>query len=133
MHFTIEPIRAEVLRFVTTSESYTIYLEPDQRLDVARCQAIEAPEGSELEAWSYMWVQALQGFFILRQPALARGRNRQPAPWTAVAQVTPAEFSSSFFARFEDEFFELAGPFLKQLPPEEVPPEDLENEDSGGQ
>lgn len=124
-------MQAEVLRFVMTSESYTIYAEPDMRLDVARCQAVEAPDDSSLSSWSYMWVQSVQGFYILRQPAL-KGRC-QPGTWTIVGQVFPEEFSSSFFPRFEEQFFNFAGAFLQALPAEEVPPEELENDLNGGQ
>lgn len=127
-------MHAEVIRFVTTPESYTIYIEPSLRLDVARCNPVEAPDNAgELGNWSYLWVQALQGFYVLRQPSIGTDPLCRLKPWIAVLQITPAEFSSSFFSWLEEHFFALLGPSLLALPPEEVPEETLEKEDPGAQ
>lgn len=123
-------MRAEVLRFITTPEAYLIYLEPGLRMDVARCIPKDAPEGSgELGNWTYLWVQAVQGFYVLRQPSIGADPLCCLKPWVAVLQITPAEFSTSFFPWLEEHFFELLGPSLLALPPEEVPEEALEKED----
>jgi len=108
MQHSAERRDAEVLQFNTTSESYTIYVHPDLRLDVARCQAKPRPEQRD----SFMWVQAVQGFFVLHQDL----SEPQPGPWKVIFEVSPDRFSSSFFPWVDDEFFEL----LKRW--EELPP-----------
>jgi hypothetical protein len=109
----------EVLNFATSSESYTIYVEPDIRLDVARVQTKQEDDSRE----SYMWIQAVQGFFVLYQDL----RGDRPGPWQLIFEITPDSFSSSFFPYIEDEFFRL----LQEWQKVDSPPVD-NNADSGG-
>lgn len=99
MRHQVERRSGEVLNFASSSESYTIYAEPDLRLDVARVQNKQA-DGSQD---AYMWVQAVQGFFVLHQDL----RSGRPGPWSVIFEVTPESFSSSFFPWVDDEFFRL--------------------------
>ena len=106
--------------FVTTSESYTIYIEPDLRLDVARVQSKQADDSSD----TYMWIQAVQGFFVLYQDL----SGPKPGPWLLIFEVTPQSFSSSFFPYIEDEFFRLLQEWQALPPLEEVesgPPDNI--------
>ena len=52
-----------MLNLATSSESYTVYIDPDLRLDVARVQTKPADGNQDI----YMWIQAVQGFFVLHQ------------------------------------------------------------------
>ena len=103
MNYTQSVLRGAVLDFVSTPSSYTIYVEPALRLDVARCQSLEAGPLPDGPYWSYLWVQAVQGFFVLRQPII-EGR---PGPWEMLYQVEPDEFSSLFFPWVEENFQQL--------------------------
>ena len=47
-----------------------------------------------------MWIQSLQGFFILRQQV----RGRVSDEWYVIAEVEPDEFSSYFFEEMWDLF-----------------------------
>lgn len=109
----------EVLNFATSPDSYTIYVEPDIRLDVARVQNKQADDSRE----SYMWIQAVQGFFVLYQDL----RGERPGPWLLIFEIVPDSFSSSFFPYIEDEFFRL----LEEWQKVDSPSLD-NNEDSGG-
>ncbi len=119
MRHTAERRTGEVLNFATSPESYTIYIDPDIRLDVARVQSKQALGSLE----TYMWIQAVQGFFVLYQDL----RGERPEPWQLIFEITPDSFSSSFFPYIEDEFFRLLEEWQKVDSPS------LENnEDSGG-
>ena len=109
MKHSVERRRGAVIDFVTTSESYTIHIEPDLRLDVARVQSKQAED-------SYMWIQAVQGFFVLCQDL----SGPKPGPWLLIFEVFPQSFSSSFFPYIEDEFFRLLQEWQALQPLEEV-------------
>ena len=110
---------AEVLDFVTTTESYTIYVHPDLRLDVARCQNKRESDSNEV----YLWVQAVQGFFVMHQTQA----SGTPGPWRVIFEISPQQFSSSFFPWADDEFFNLL-PGWEELPP--LPASDASEEGS---
>ncbi|MBX3170948.1 MAG: hypothetical protein KF760_26305 [Candidatus Eremiobacteraeota bacterium] len=112
MRHTAERRTGEVLNFATSSEAYTIYIEPDVRLDVARVQNKQADGSRE----AYMWVQAVQGFFVLYQDL----REARPGPWRLIFEIIPESFSSSFFPYVEDEFF----PLLQEWQKVDSPPLD---------
>ena len=120
MKHSVERRRGAVIDFVTTSESYTIHIEPDLRLDVARVQSKQADDSSD----SYMWIQAVQGFFVLYQDL----SGPKPGPWLLIFEVSPQSFSSSFFPYIEDEFFRLLQEWQALQPLEEVegrPPDNI--------
>lgn len=95
MNHRVETASGQVIQFVTSPEAYMIYVEPNLRLDVARCQNLPVAGTGE----SYLWVQALQGFFVLHQ--------RLPGPWELIYELVPEEFSLAFFPWIEEHFFEL--------------------------
>lgn len=120
MRHSAERRRGTVIDFVTTSESYTIHIEPDIRLDVARVQSKQADDSAD----SYMWIQAVQGFFVLYQDL----SGPKPGPWQLIFEVSPQSFSSSFFPYIEDEFFRLLQEWQALPPLEEVdsgPPDNI--------
>lgn len=88
-----------MINFATTTESYTIYIEPDLRLDVAKVSNKQKEEGRE----AFLWVQAVQGFFVLQQDL----EGPRPWPWRLILEIVPESFSSSFFPWVDDEFFRL--------------------------
>lgn len=105
MKYTLHPRNIEVHQFVTSSSAYTIHAD-GLRMDVARCQNLQRDE-----LQSFMWVKAVQGYFVLEQSPL--GRN--PGHWQIILEIEPQENSSSFFPWFEDNFWELLSEHL--VPP----------------
>lgn len=95
--------RGEVLEFVSTDASYVVHIKPNLRLDIARVSNFRVDTEHPGIHWAYMWLQTVQGFFVLRQLVI---RNR-PAAWELLYEVTPAEFSSGFFPWLGDHFEEL--------------------------
>ena len=87
-----------MLNFATSPDAYTIYVDPDVRMDVARVQTKHSEDSRE----SYMWIQAVQGFFVLYQDM-----REKTGPWQLILEIIPESFSSSFFPYVEDEFFAL--------------------------
>jgi hypothetical protein len=127
---SVERRHDEVLNFVTTTDSYTIFVHPRLRLDVARCQNKQLPDQHD----GYIWLQAVQGYFVLEQ----RLDYGKPGPWMVIFEVTPDAYSSSFFGWVDDEFERLL-PEWQQLPPlpeplpepEEGSPAQLQNNPGG--
>lgn len=98
MEHSARRLDVEVVNFLTTNEAYTIFLEDRSRLDVARCVNKE----------DYLWVQATQGFFVLKQSL--------PNPWKVIYEIVPESFSSSFFPYVEEHFFTLLAEWDKGTP-----------------
>lgn len=95
MKYSIRACDLEVHQFITNSAAYTIHAE-GLRLDVARCQNLQRDE-----AQAFMWLKAVQGYFVLEQSPL----GRRPGHWRIILEITPEETSSSFFPWFEDHFW----------------------------
>lgn len=125
MKHKVERRDAEVLNFVTTAESYTIFVHPNLRLDVARCQNKHVAEHQA----GYLWIQALQGHFVLHQ-CLATGK---PGPWKVIFEIAPVHFSSTFYCWVDDEFERLLASWqeLPPLPEQKGSSEPLDNTPDG--
>lgn len=117
MKHRAEKRTGEVLNFATTTDSYTIYVDPDIRLDVAKVSNQQQPDSLE----AFMWVQAVQGFFVLQQDL----EGPRPWPWRLILEIIPESFSSSFFPYVDDEFFRLLADWR------EVASEELDNNPDG--
>lgn len=103
MEFSVRALNAEVLHFLTTANAYTIFYEPYGRMDVARCTSMTPDAPPEGDFWCYMWVQSVQGFFVLHQPVL----EGKAGTWSVIFEIVPAEFSAGFFSWVEDHFWTL--------------------------
>ena len=88
-----EVVHDVVTRFLCTDSSYVIYMESGDRLDVARVKNW-TPEGGEVQ---FLWVYAVQGYFVLRQ--------RWGADWELLRRVLPdPDQGTSFFESSLDAF-----------------------------
>lgn len=105
LKYRAEMKRAEVVNFLTTSDAYSIFVQPDLRLDVARVSN-KQKEG-ELEA--FLWIEAVQGFYVLQQTL----EGPRPWPWYLMWEIIPESFSSLFFTWVDEQFFQLLADWRK--------------------
>lgn len=89
-----------VCNFHSSPTAYVAFCQDNMRLDIAKCRNYLPPVIDPMDHCHYMWVQSLQGFFILRQQI----REKVSDEWYVVAEVTPDEFSSYFFEEAWDLF-----------------------------
>jgi hypothetical protein len=101
------PLRDQVYRFVSTAQSYTAYCESGLRLDIARCRNILVSQPDPDDYWNFLWIQSLQGFFVLRQ----RVRVGITEDWVLVGEVLTSSAVSQFFDLFQDSFEDVVRRF----------------------
>lgn len=83
--FSYRLLELEVHRFQVYQHSYTMYLAGNRRVDIAKTRNLIVEGGSEV-----MFLQSIQGVFLLEQVAQARGHNDEPV-WSLVAQCFPGQ------------------------------------------
>ena len=105
--FEFLPLRDAVYRFVSTTHSYTAYCESGLRLDIARCRNILIPQPEPDDYWNFLWIQSLQGFFVLRQ----RVRVGVTEDWVLVGEVLTSSPVSQFFDLFQGSFEDVVHHF----------------------
>jgi hypothetical protein len=101
--FEFIPLRDPVFRFLTTPQSYSAYCQSGLRLDIARCRNLVPPQANPDDYWNFLWIQSLQGFFVLRQ----RVRVGVTEDWVLVGEVMTSSPISQFFDMFQDSFEDL--------------------------
>ncbi|MBI3924549.1 MAG: hypothetical protein HY319_03340 [Armatimonadetes bacterium] len=104
-----------VLQFVADQTGYRVWTESGTRLDVVRCNSIQPDIVDPEDYCTYMWIKALQGFFLLRQRICAR----EPQDWFLVQEVLPAINDPAFFF----DYWDRLGETLSSVPPGISPPE----------
>ena len=127
-NFELIPLGDPVLRFISTSESYSAYCQSGLRLDIARCRNILLDQEDPDDYWNFLWMQSLQGFFVVRQ----RVRVGVTEEWVLVGELFTSAPVSQFFDSFQEHFEHVVRRFgLADRPPvEEEPPLDhLSGED----
>jgi len=101
-----------VINFCSSAASYVAYCQDNFRLDIAKCRNYLPPDVDPEEHFHYMWVHAVQGFFLLRQ----RVRGRLNEEWYIIGEIVPHEFSSYFFEEAWENFEELLKRFHTTFP-----------------
>lgn len=88
----------EVIQFVTHDLSYIAYTNSGRRLDILKSMSAQPPIQNPEDYYSYMWVKALQGYFILRQHYV----ESVASPWYVIRELKP-ETEFHFYEEFLDE------------------------------
>jgi hypothetical protein len=99
-NFEFLPLRDPVFRFVSTAQSYCAYCESGLRLDIVRCRNLLLEQTDPDDYWNFLWMQSLQGFFILRQ----RVQVGITEDWILVGELITNAPLSQFFDLFQDHF-----------------------------
>jgi hypothetical protein len=77
----------EVALFEASKLGYYAYLRRGGRLDIRQVFTCQPPIDDFNDYFSYMFVESLQGFFLLRHRML----ENKPQPWTVFLALKPAE------------------------------------------
>ncbi|MEW6278344.1 MAG: hypothetical protein AB1758_06975 [Candidatus Eremiobacterota bacterium] len=103
MELEVREMEDEVVQFVTTEAAYIAYTAQGRRLDILKSVSVQPPIREEASYATYMWVRALQGYFLLRQ----RIEESKPGPWFVIRELVP-EQDYLFFENFQDQVEEFA-------------------------
>ncbi len=82
----------EITLFDIDKNGYYAYLRSGDRLDIMHAFNFQPPIDNPLDFFSFMFVESLQGFFLLRQRIL----ENRPLPWYTYMQFIP-EKTTVFF------------------------------------
>ena len=89
----------DVLHWVTDDLGYHAYSRGGLVLSIVRSASIQPTISDEQDYVTWLWVEALQGFFVMRQRIV----ETQPQGWVIVRRLTPSAHHG-FFADFRDGF-----------------------------
>jgi len=90
-----------VPHFVTNEHGYFAYADSGLSLTIVRAHSFQTPITDPENYPSYLWVESVNGFYLLRQEVL----EGAPQPWVIVREVLPEEphnFFYEFLAVLED-------------------------------
>lgn len=88
----------EVISFVTHEVSYIAFTREGRRLDILKSSSFQPEIEDPEDYFTYMWVKALQGYFLLRQ----RYVESRPQEWFVIRELEP-ESNYLFYEEFLDE------------------------------
>jgi hypothetical protein len=93
------PIGEEVSQFVTETHRYYAITTSGRRINIIRTKNFQPPieEGTDFN--TYLWVEALEGFFLFFQ----RFQKGKPGPWILQEEFVPQKregFFSDFFESY---------------------------------
>jgi len=77
----------EVLKFVTYPKGYYALLRSGQRLDIIRAFPFQTDISDFNGYYTYLLLQTLQGFFLLRQQV----KENRVYPWVVFCEFVPEE------------------------------------------
>jgi hypothetical protein len=103
--FGVCPLEDEVLHF-EMGASYTAWTRSGQALRILRACSYQPPLRDPENHPTFLWVEALEGFYLLRQHLL----GVQPLPWYVLRRVVPDPGECHFFFGFQA----LLGDFIQE-------------------
>ncbi|MBM3464682.1 MAG: hypothetical protein FJX76_21505 [Armatimonadetes bacterium] len=90
-------LKDTIVQFVTSEHGYFAYSAQGRSLTIVRAHSYQPEIVDEEEYHTWLWVESLDGFYVLRQQIVAH----EPKEWTIVAEIIPAE-RYAFFIEFLD-------------------------------
>lgn len=104
----------EVVTFVAAPGAYYFILSDSRRGDVLKVHTLQPSIEDHDYYASYLWVQALQGYFLMRQLFV----EQRAQEWRVVAEFQSQPLESDFFERQAERWAEvLEGASEFGLPP----------------
>ena len=98
----------EVINFVMESGVYCFKTADRRRGDIAKVRTLQPSVKNHSDYFSYMWVQAVQGYFVLRQ----RFVDGKAQEWRLIREIEVEDPELYFFEHMGDalllEFEELS-------------------------
>jgi hypothetical protein len=92
----------EVLTFVVDQAAYYFIATDGRRADIIRCRTLQPNIDDPDDYFYYMWVQATQGYFVLKQ----RFVEGQPRNWQLIGEMTTEKDGPDVFDEWSDELKE---------------------------
>jgi hypothetical protein len=99
MTVTSTPCDIEVVTFVTSPGAYYFVLGDCRRADVVKCRSMQPTIHDHNNYSAYLWVQAFQGYFVLRQ----RFVDHVAQEWRVIRELEVSEPAFDFFETFGDQ------------------------------
>lgn len=90
---------ADIRTFVVDNGAYYFIAVDGRRGDIIRCQTYQPGIGESEDYYFYMWVQSLQGYFMLRQ----RFEGGRAGDWQLLGEFETEESGSRVFDLLSDE------------------------------
>lgn len=88
----------EITTFVVDQGAYYFVASDGRRGDIIRCETLQPGIHDPEDYDFYMWVEALQGYFILKQKFL----EGQPQRWLLIGEMTSEEKGPAVFAAWSE-------------------------------
>lgn len=88
----------EIINFVTEGGVYCFKTADRRRGDIAKVRTLQPSVLNHDDYYSYMWVQAVQGYFLLRQQFL----GGQAQEWRLIREITVEDPGMEFFDEMGD-------------------------------
>lgn len=88
----------EIAHWVSDVQGYHAYTRGGAALHVVRSASVQPPITHPEDYHTWLWIQALQGFYLARQRII----DGVPQEWRVVRQIVPSE-GHGFFVDFRDD------------------------------
>ncbi|MHB2016735.1 MAG: hypothetical protein ACYCW6_07285 [Candidatus Xenobia bacterium] len=92
------PVEDEIVHFLCDPSIYIAYTRRGLKLHIIRSTTLQPDIANDQDFFSYMWVEAKEGFFLLTQHFL----EGVPKLWTVYREMIPTE-PQNFFFDFQDD------------------------------
>ena len=102
MTVSSSPCDIEVITFVATEGAYYFLMGDQRRADIVKCRALQPTIRDHDNYSAYLWVNAYQGYFVLRQ-RFVEGRAEG---WTVIAEVQVSDPDFDFFDQHGERLLE---------------------------
>jgi hypothetical protein len=87
---------------VATEGAYYFVMGDRRRADIVKCRALQPTIRDHSNYAAYLWVNAYQGYFLLRQ----RFIDNQVTEWRVIAEVNVSDPDYHFFEQHGDQLLE---------------------------
>ena len=88
----------EILTFIVDEGAYYFVASDGRRADIVKCSTHQPEIREPDDYFYYMWVSAVQGYFLLRQRFL----EGKAQPWHLVAEIETERRDPAFFDELEE-------------------------------
>lgn len=93
----------EVQRWEVAPADYFLYTLSGNKIRITRAEALQPPIRDPEDYPTFLWIQALEGYFLLRQH-IVKGKAH---PWRIVRRILPEESDPTFYTDFKDRLLDF--------------------------
>jgi hypothetical protein len=85
-----------VKQFVVDAHGYFAYAASGLTLTIVRALSVQPPIADDQDYYTYLWVESVNGFFLLRQQVL-QCAAQSAQEWVVVRRIEPNDTFNFFF------------------------------------